>query len=123
MGAHGLKAIFFGQIQSECRDIMANLFTPADEEFFNEGVRDESAIRQLLCQSAQQQANILLRFEALNEQHADLVYAHESCTDVKARFKECRKELVAVKSTYDEKVSAYDQLSKNLMGALDPGKK
>ncbi|GKD98795.1 hypothetical protein Tco_1382692 [Tanacetum coccineum] len=29
----------------ECRDMMSNLFTPADEEFFNEGVRDESAIR------------------------------------------------------------------------------
>ncbi|GJS17210.1 hypothetical protein Tco_0411682 [Tanacetum coccineum] len=105
----------------ECRDMMANLFTPADEEFFNEGVRDESAIRRswkLLCQSAQQQANVLLRFEALKEQHADLVYAHESCTDVKARFKECRKELAAVQSAYDEKVSAYDQLSKNYDGAL-----
>ncbi|GKD36986.1 hypothetical protein Tco_1257193 [Tanacetum coccineum] len=105
----------------ECRDMMANLFTPADEEFFNKGVRDESAIRQswkLLCQSAQQQANVLLRFEALKEQHAGLVYAHESCTDVKARFKECRKELAAVKSAYDEKVSAYDQLSKNYDGAL-----
>ncbi|GKF19514.1 hypothetical protein Tco_0068152, partial [Tanacetum coccineum] len=28
----------------ECRDIMAKLFTPADDEFFNEGVRDESVI-------------------------------------------------------------------------------
>ncbi|GJV67620.1 hypothetical protein Tco_1483129 [Tanacetum coccineum] len=75
---------------------MANLFTPVDEEFFNEGVRDESTIRRswkMLCQSAQQQANVLLRFEALKEQHADLVYAHESCADVKVRFKECRKEL------------------------------
>ncbi|GJZ98425.1 hypothetical protein Tco_0670878 [Tanacetum coccineum] len=33
----------------------------------------------MLCQSAQQQANALLRFEALMEEHADLVYAHESC--------------------------------------------
>ncbi|GJY15960.1 hypothetical protein Tco_0386382 [Tanacetum coccineum] len=38
-----------------CRDMMLNLFTPADNEFFNEGVRDESAIKRswkLLCQSA-----------------------------------------------------------------------
>ncbi|GKD68121.1 hypothetical protein Tco_1322211, partial [Tanacetum coccineum] len=86
--------------------MMANLFTPADEEFFNEGVRDESAIRRfwkLLCQSAQQQANTLLRFEALMEQHADLAYVHESCKDVKVCYKECKKELVAVQLAYDEK--------------------
>ncbi|GJY50589.1 V-type proton ATPase subunit B2 [Tanacetum coccineum] len=105
----------------ECRDMLANLFTPADEEFFNEGVRDESAIRRswkMLCQSTQQQANVLLRFEALKEQHADLVYAHESCVDVKVRFKECRKELAKVQSAYDEKTAAYDKLSKNYEGAL-----
>ncbi|GKC05681.1 hypothetical protein Tco_0997291, partial [Tanacetum coccineum] len=45
-------------------------------------------------------ANVLLRFEALKEQHADLVYAHESCADVKVHFKECRKEL-AKKSLQD----------------------
>ncbi|GJR52185.1 hypothetical protein Tco_1402706 [Tanacetum coccineum] len=56
---------------------------------------------EVVCQSAQQQANVLLRFEALKEQHADLVYAHESCMDVKARFKECRKELAAEKSLQD----------------------
>ncbi|GJX99093.1 hypothetical protein Tco_0356112 [Tanacetum coccineum] len=74
----------------ECRDMMSNLFTPADHEFFNEGVRDESAIRRswkMLCQSAQQQANTLLCFEALTEEHADLVYAHESCKDVKASLR------------------------------------
>ncbi|GJU04639.1 V-type proton ATPase subunit B2 [Tanacetum coccineum] len=87
----------------ECRNMLANLFTPADEEFFNEGVRDESVIRRswkILCQSTQQQANVLLRFEALKEHHADLVYAHKSCADVKVRFKECRKEL-AKKSLQD----------------------
>ncbi|GJW24729.1 hypothetical protein Tco_0038540 [Tanacetum coccineum] len=105
----------------ECRDMMANLFTHADETFFNEGVRDESFIRRswkLLFQSAQQQANTLLRFEALKEQHADLAYAHESCKDVKVRYKECKKELAAVQSAYDEKVSTIDQLSKNYNGAL-----
>ncbi|GJR72360.1 hypothetical protein Tco_0084725 [Tanacetum coccineum] len=85
----------------ECRDMMAKLFTPADEEFFNED-----------------QANTLLRFEALKEQHADLAYAHESCKYVKARYKECKKELVVVQSAYDGKVSAFDQLSKNYDGAL-----
>ncbi|GJW09439.1 hypothetical protein Tco_1575266 [Tanacetum coccineum] len=72
----------------------------------------------MLCQSAQQQANVLLRFEALKEQHADLVYAHESCADVKVRFKEFRKELSTVRSAYDEKVAAYEQLFKNYDGAL-----
>nr|GEW16945.1 hypothetical protein [Tanacetum cinerariifolium] len=28
-----------------CRDMMLNLFTPVDHDFFNEGVRDESAIK------------------------------------------------------------------------------
>ncbi|GJZ85896.1 hypothetical protein Tco_0651235 [Tanacetum coccineum] len=40
-----------------CRDMMSNLFTPADQESFNEGMRNESAIKRswkLLCQSAQQ---------------------------------------------------------------------
>nr|GEV68499.1 hypothetical protein [Tanacetum cinerariifolium] len=83
-----------------CQDMMANLFTLVDEEFFNEGVQDESAIKRswrLLCQSAQQQANTLLRFEALKEQHADLAYAHESFKDVKSRYKECKKELATIK--------------------------
>nr|GEU87959.1 hypothetical protein [Tanacetum cinerariifolium] len=39
------------------------------------------------------QANTLLRFEALKEQHADLAYANESFKDVKARYKECKKEI------------------------------
>ncbi|GJT92368.1 gypsy type transposase [Tanacetum coccineum] len=104
-----------------CRDMMLNLDTRADNEFFNEGVRNESAIKRswkLLCQSAQQQANTLLRFEALTEEHTNLVYTHESCKDVKARYKECRKELAKAQSAYDEKTSAYDQLSKNYVGAL-----
>ncbi|GJS51874.1 hypothetical protein Tco_0625236 [Tanacetum coccineum] len=54
----------------------------------------------------------------MTEEHADLVYAHESCKDVKTRYKECKKELVKAQSTYDEKVSTYDQLSKNYDGAL-----
>ncbi|GKD24828.1 hypothetical protein Tco_1231042 [Tanacetum coccineum] len=105
----------------QCRDMMSNLFTPADLEFFNEGVRHESAVRRswkMLCQSAQQQANVLLRFESLMEEHADLVYAHESYNDVKIRYKECKRELAKAQSAYDEKVLACDQLSKNYDGAL-----
>ncbi|GKF62982.1 hypothetical protein Tco_0183036, partial [Tanacetum coccineum] len=49
---------------------------------------------------------------------ANLVYTHESCKDVKARYKECRKELAKAQSAYDEKTSAYDQLSKKYVGAL-----
>ncbi|GJV15687.1 hypothetical protein Tco_1361010 [Tanacetum coccineum] len=40
-----------------------------------------------------QQANVILCFEALIEEHDDLVHAHKSCKDVKARYKECKKEL------------------------------
>ncbi|GJW94868.1 hypothetical protein Tco_0174540 [Tanacetum coccineum] len=39
-------------------------------------------------------ANTLLRFEALTEEHANLVYDYESSKDVKARYKECKKELL-----------------------------
>ncbi|GKD59500.1 hypothetical protein Tco_1297009, partial [Tanacetum coccineum] len=58
----------------------------------------------MLCQSAQHQANVLLRFESLMEEHADLVYSHESCNDVKIRYKECKRELAKAQSTYDEKM-------------------
>ncbi|GJW41866.1 hypothetical protein Tco_0070665 [Tanacetum coccineum] len=60
----------------EYRDMMSNLFTSADYEFFNDGVPDGSAIKRswkLLCQSAHQQANTFLRFEAPTEEHADLL--------------------------------------------------
>nr|GEV21454.1 hypothetical protein [Tanacetum cinerariifolium] len=67
---------------------------------------------------AEAKANFMLRFEALTEEHVDLVYAHDSCKDVKACFKECKKELATVRSAYDEKTPAYDQLSKNYDGAL-----
>ncbi|GKD84672.1 hypothetical protein Tco_1355826, partial [Tanacetum coccineum] len=65
-----------------------------------------------------EQANVLLRFESLMEEHADLVYAYESCNDVKIRYKECKRELAKAQSAYDEKVLACDQLSKNYDGAL-----
>ncbi|GKD26298.1 hypothetical protein Tco_1232512, partial [Tanacetum coccineum] len=48
--------------------------------------------------------------------HADLAYAHESCKDVKVRYKECKKELVAIQLAYDEKVSTFDQHFKNYDG-------
>ncbi|GJY50092.1 hypothetical protein Tco_0440048 [Tanacetum coccineum] len=105
----------------QCWDMMSNLFTPADLEFFNEGVRHEYAVKRswkMLCQSAQQQVSVLLRFKSLMEEHADLVYAHESCNDVKIRYKECKRDLAKAQSTYDEKVSTCDQLSKNYDGAL-----
>nr|GEU78404.1 uncharacterized mitochondrial protein AtMg00810-like [Tanacetum cinerariifolium] len=69
------------------REMMSNLFTPADNEFFNKG--------------------------ALMEEHSDLVYTHESCKDVKAHYKECKKELGQIQSAYDEKSSAHDQMFKN----------
>ncbi|GJT35490.1 PXMP2/4 family protein 4-like protein [Tanacetum coccineum] len=96
-----------------------------DAAFSNEGHGDneggqhpEIVEKPVRDKSAQQQTNTLLCFEALTEEHANLFYAHESCKDVKARYKECKKELVKVQSAYDEKASAYDQLSKNYEGAL-----
>ncbi|GKG54082.1 hypothetical protein Tco_0557605, partial [Tanacetum coccineum] len=65
-----------------------------------------------------QQANVLLRFEALKEQHSDLVYTHESCKDVKAYYKECKRELASVQSALDKKTYVYDKLTKNYDGAL-----
>nr|GEX16960.1 hypothetical protein [Tanacetum cinerariifolium] len=50
--------------------------------------------------SAQQQVNVLLHFKALSEEHVDLVYAHDSCKDVKARYMEYKKELVIVQERY-----------------------
>ncbi|GJX41955.1 hypothetical protein Tco_0256945 [Tanacetum coccineum] len=64
-------------------------FTPqwglTDSSRMMHSLSNGSAIKpswKLLCQSAQQQANALLRFEALTEEHADLVNAHESCKDL-----------------------------------------
>ncbi|GJZ85897.1 hypothetical protein Tco_0651236 [Tanacetum coccineum] len=51
-----------------CRDMMSNLFTPADQESFNEGMCNESAIKwswKLLCQSAQ---HLQDRLEELEEE-------------------------------------------------------
>nr|GEU85799.1 hypothetical protein [Tanacetum cinerariifolium] len=113
----------------ECRDMMANLFTPADEEFFNEYVWDESAIRRswkLLCQSTQQQTNTLLRFEALKAHHADLDYAHEACKDVKSRYKECRKELVCNEKSAEYKRSLGEvfclAIGKGIMDGISIGR-
>ncbi|GJS20057.1 hypothetical protein Tco_0448689 [Tanacetum coccineum] len=100
-----------------CRDMLANLFMPADNEFLNDDVSDQSAIKRswrLLCQSTQQQANVLLRFEALSEEHANLAYAHESCKEMKIRHRECKKELGKLKSTYDESADRIKQLEQEL---------
>ncbi|GJU97609.1 zinc finger, CCHC-type containing protein [Tanacetum coccineum] len=63
-----------------------------DVAFANEGHGDNdgglSGLQTQPSPSAQQQANTLLRFEALTEEHANLVYAYESCKDVKSRYKE-----------------------------------
>ncbi|GJW61817.1 hypothetical protein Tco_0111152 [Tanacetum coccineum] len=78
---------------SLCQDMMSNLFTP-------------------------QQANTLLRFDALREEHANLVYAYESCKDMKVRYKKCKKELAKLQSGFDEKVLAYGHLSQNYDAVL-----
>nr|GEU67160.1 hypothetical protein [Tanacetum cinerariifolium] len=75
-------------------------FTP------NGGVRDESAIKRswrLLCQSAQQQANVLHRFEALKQQHSDLEYTH-SPTETEAQQLRADKQRYAVEAGRGEMV-------------------
>ncbi|GJW96990.1 hypothetical protein Tco_0178798 [Tanacetum coccineum] len=102
-----------------------------DATFVNEGHRDnegglsdrrpetmEKLVHDLAAPDAEATASKFFRFEALIEEHADLVYAYESCKDVKAHYKDCKKELVKAQAAYDEKVSEYDQLSKNYEGAL-----
>ncbi|GJU61546.1 hypothetical protein Tco_1243381 [Tanacetum coccineum] len=69
----------------DCRDMLANNYTPADDEFLK-----------------RQQSNVLLRFENLSEEHANLVYAHESYKEMKARYKECKKDMGNLCSEYDE---------------------
>ncbi|GKD90732.1 hypothetical protein Tco_1366239 [Tanacetum coccineum] len=57
-----------------CRDMMSNIFTLADLASF-EGMDDREAVRRswkLLCQSSQQQANMLLRFEKLYDESDEL---------------------------------------------------
>nr|GEU42395.1 hypothetical protein [Tanacetum cinerariifolium] len=48
-----------------------------------------------------------------NGDHANLIYTHESCKDVKASYKECKKELTSLQSAFEEKVTTYDRLSKD----------
>ncbi|GKD41798.1 hypothetical protein Tco_1262005 [Tanacetum coccineum] len=58
-----------------CRDMMSNLFTPADQESFNEGMRNESAIKRswkLLCQSAQHYDGALTREKSLQDRLEEL---------------------------------------------------
>ncbi|GKC48698.1 hypothetical protein Tco_1071443 [Tanacetum coccineum] len=108
----------------QCRDMMSNLFTLADLEFFNKGVRHESVVKRswkMVCQSDQQQPNVLIHFESLIEEHVDLVYAHESCNDVKVREKSLQER---VEELEEEKREAeqltYKQADriKHLEGAL-----
>ena len=72
-----------------CRDLLANLFTPADYSHFNDGVPDHGALKRAWRQlgvGVQTQANMLLRFEQLSERFADLSHVHESCKDVQLRY-------------------------------------
>ncbi|GJU57701.1 hypothetical protein Tco_1235467 [Tanacetum coccineum] len=69
---------------SNCQDMLSNLFTPTDYEFFNKGVRDHTALQRSwrsLAQCMQTQANMRLRFEALTADYDDLHHVHESCKD------------------------------------------
>ncbi|GJW18770.1 hypothetical protein Tco_0026206 [Tanacetum coccineum] len=77
-----------------------------DTAFVNEGHGNNEV-------TATTQANALLRFEALTEEHANLVYAYESCKDMKVRYKESKKELSSLQSALDEKVFAYGRLYKD----------
>ncbi|GJT63913.1 hypothetical protein Tco_1015393 [Tanacetum coccineum] len=107
---------------------MLNLFTPADEEFFNEGVRDESAIKRswkLLCQSVQQQANTLLRFEALKEQHTDLLSKNYDGAltrekSLQDRLKELEEEKKQADQLNSSRTDQIKQLEEALKAILKP---
>ncbi|GKA53604.1 hypothetical protein Tco_0746919 [Tanacetum coccineum] len=100
-----------------CRDMLANLFMPADNEFLNDDVSDQSAIKRswrLLCQSTQQQANVLLRFEALSEEHANLAYAHESCKEMKIHHREYYDGALNLEKGLNERVEEFEGEKKGL---------
>ncbi|GJX69036.1 hypothetical protein Tco_0304763 [Tanacetum coccineum] len=100
-----------------CRDMMSNIFTPADLASF-EGMDDRKAVRRsrkLLCQSSQQQANMLLRFEKLYDESDGL---QESRDRARAKYDSCKKQLVDLQVAYDAKVSSYGQLSHDYEDAL-----
>ncbi|GJU53337.1 hypothetical protein Tco_1227051 [Tanacetum coccineum] len=102
----------------QCRDMMSNIFTPADLAFFNEGMDDREAVRRswkLLCQSSQQQANMLLRFERLYDE-SDKV--QESCELAQSKYAGCKKKLADLQVAFDAKVSDYGQLSHDYEDAL-----
>ncbi|GJS87645.1 hypothetical protein Tco_0770281 [Tanacetum coccineum] len=102
----------------QCRDMMSNIFTPADLAFFNEGMDDREAVRRswkLLCQSSQQQANMLLRFERLYDE-SDKV--QESCELAQSKYAGCKKRLADLQVAFDAKVSDYGQLSHDYEDAL-----
>ncbi|GJT73513.1 gypsy type transposase [Tanacetum coccineum] len=74
-----------------CRDMMSNIFTPADLAFFNDGMDDREAVRRswkLLCQSSQH------------------------------KYACCKKKLVDLQVAFDAKVSDYGQLSHDYKDAL-----
>ncbi|GKC43513.1 hypothetical protein Tco_1061235, partial [Tanacetum coccineum] len=100
-----------------CRDMISNIFTPADLASF-EGMDDREAVRRswkLLCQSSQQQANMLLRFEKLYDESDEL---QESRDRARAKYDSCKKQLVDLRAAYDAKVSSYGQLSHDYEDAL-----
>lgn len=87
-----------------CRDLLANFFTPADYSHFKDGVPDHAALKRSwrqLGMGVQTQANMLLRFEQLSERFADLSHVHESCKDVQLRYKGCQKELAELQKAKD----------------------
>ncbi|GKE55754.1 hypothetical protein Tco_1494939 [Tanacetum coccineum] len=98
--------------------MMSNIFTPADLAFFNEGMDDREAVKRswkLLCQSSQQQANMLLRFERLYEESDKL---QESCDLAQTKYVGCKKKLADLQVAFDAKVSDYGQLSHDYEDAL-----
>nr|GEX99100.1 hypothetical protein [Tanacetum cinerariifolium] len=92
------------------------------------GVRNETTIKRswkLLCQSAQQQVNVLLHFKALSEEHVDLVYAHDSCKDVldNKKKKKRKAEDKAAAHAGDADIQADKVVKKRGVGKEDGRKK
>ncbi|PWA86563.1 transposase (putative), gypsy type [Artemisia annua] len=100
---------------ANCQDLLANLFTPADYAYYNEGVPYHGALKRSWHQlgtCVQTQANMLLRFEELSDRYANISHIHESCKDVQFRYSGCQKELAEARVAKDAERARADRLKR-----------
>ncbi|GKA70110.1 hypothetical protein Tco_0776174 [Tanacetum coccineum] len=79
------------------------------------GCVGELSVERELCQSSQQQANMLLRFKRLYEDSDKL---QESCDLAQTKYVGCKKKLADLQVAFNAKVSYYGQLLHDYEDAL-----